>query len=196
MRKKKSPADVVLFHNHCVVLGIDPGKKAGAAVTYDDRLLMSQAVRDKPLERARVVATAFGCAKTIADAIGEEVHGVLVVERFGAGAGAFGRFGARTRDGIAARAGAWMEAWELGGGKKKHIVRVFPQTWRSPVLGRGQGSAVLMKELAKIYVVGRYGLCIEDDNEAEAICIATWAASAFEVGLVVGTRTHTIVGEP
>lgn len=167
-----------------MILAIDPGKKAGAAIFFRGKLLEHRAVSDKPAERALWVDTAIKAAVT------QEVPVVMVIERFGAGAGAKGHFSSRTRDGIAARVGAWIEAWRIAGQSPARIVRVYPQTWRLPVLGRGAGETEQMKMLARLYVGGRYEIesADLDDNEAEAVCIGIWATTAGVVRKVCGTR--------
>ena len=162
--------------NPCVILAIDPGEKSGAALMLLGKLIFSTAVKDSPEARAFVVKLAMDAAE---GAGGLPVR--VVIEKFGAGMGAHGHFGARTLAGIERRVGAWRESAQLAGVKLTEIVRVYPQTWRSRVLGKGSGSSESMKALARVYVAKRFDIESPSEDEAEAICIAVWATTAPEI---------------
>ena len=167
-----------------VVLAIDPGAESGAAVMLLGKLVCSVAVADKPEARAFAVGLATGTAERTGLPL------LVVIEKFGAGAGARGTFGARTLAGIERRVGAWVEASKVAGVPQRHITRVLPQTWRSRVLGKGGGPSETLKALARVYASRRFTIVATSDDEYEAICIAVWATTAPEVAKMLGKREY------
>ena len=154
-----------------LVLGIDPGRKSGAAlVAADGHTVVLKGlwqVRDSPDGRDAVVreALAFGTP-------------AVYIEKFGAGIGAGGFFGARTLAGIERNVGAWEDALIRAGLRVSG--RVLPQSWRKAVLGTAGGGSVVLKRLAVDYVNVRFGMEQRKidltADVAEAVCIALWGA--------------------
>lgn len=163
----------LIRYPEAVGISIDPGQKSGAALVIQRRagfvfqVVFAETVKDDPsaynavAERARAVATAEGLPL------------MAIVERAPPGMGK--RFSARTRDGMAQRAGAWVSALRAHGKvPQSQILRVYPAQWRKPVLGIGMGETRFMKALAQTYVRSRYKLLELGDDAAEALVQATY----------------------
>ena len=96
--------------------------------------------------------------------------------------------------------GAWAQAIaSAAGDTQPPIVRVYVATWRAalglrPVVDatvrakpERDRSRAAWKRSAVLAVLGRYGLTVQDD-EAEAICLATWGAHSAEVAAVLAPK--------
>jgi hypothetical protein len=72
--------------------------------------------------------------------------------------------------------GRWREQLELAGVPLSHFLMVEPRVWRKAVFGGGASSMGTdqAKALAVSWSSQLCGRRIEDDNEAEAVAIASW----------------------
>lgn len=87
----------------------------------------------------------------------------------------------------------WREVWADCGGVRKRVVRVWPASWRSTVLGRGNGNkdreeVRKVEKRAALHLVVNYGYSPAPEDlalgpdESPAICVGRWATHAGEVG--------------
>lgn len=179
-------------HN-AVMLGVDPGQRAGWAVMYMGELVVHGCVRDTRKDavamRDRAVKYALDVAEGASIGQGAPVPVMVAIEKFGHGMGARGVFGSRTLAGIERNVGSWVDAAIRAGIPRGRIVRVFPQTWRYAVLGRGNGSHEQMAALATSYVITRFDLAdAPSEDECAAIGIACWMLRAKEVEAAMPKR--------
>ena len=154
------------------ILSIDPARTSGWAVYSFGRCIASGTTKTHD-ERCGAIAI----AQAEESRSGRKL--VVVAEKWTAG-GAFG--GARTMGGLGAQWGMWQAALESCSVPNSRIVRVYPQTWRSGVLGghqRGVKSAEWALRAAKRAEVETGHIC--SDDEAEAVCIGAWALRADAV---------------
>ena len=91
-----------------------------------------------------------------------------------------GRAGAPERStasilGQGAAQGRWDEVLDMLGHPSALRDDVEPRTWRARVLGRGTGSTEQLKHLACTWATQRVCKPIEDPDEAEGICICSFA---------------------
>lgn len=76
----------------------------------------------------------------------------------------------------------WQRAWQRAGAKRKLCVDVYPQSWRSQVLGITTGPMLERAELMRgSHVAGKD---IQSRDEAAAVLIGEWASRASAVGLL------------
>jgi hypothetical protein len=73
--------------------------------------------------------------------------------------------------------GWWVQEFARYGHPELLRLRVTSEDWRIRVLGvRNSLGTERLKEVAKQWAAGRARHALEDDNEAEAIALASWAA--------------------
>ena len=166
------------------ILAIDPGTTSGWAVYSIDRCIASGTATTHD---QRVLAIEIAQAEESRS----KQKLIVVAEKWTAG-GAFG--GARTMGGLGAQWGMWQAALESRDVPKARIVRVYPQTWRSKVLGghqRGVKSAEWALRAAKRAEMETGHPC--SDDEAEAVCVGAWALRAEAVRDKAPSRRRTLV---
>ena len=175
--KKHAPAS---YDAHpCVVLAIDPGKVSGWAVLARGVLTASGTARTH-VDRRDAVSSATRTAHEASLPV------IVVGEQWTPG----GKFaGARTMAGLGAQWGLWQAAFEELAVPKRRVLRVHTQTWRAAILGGGFGVKTAEWDArAQRRASQTAGVHVDDDNEADAICIGLWAARAAKVGDVVPKR--------
>lgn len=159
-----------------IILGVDPAKVSGwcllAATQGNAAHLTSGTARSQQDREAVAVRLAALTAQ-------HECPCVVAAETWGA----YGRFGgARTQRGLGEAWGMWRAELDRVGIPARRVVRVYPVQWRAAVLGMGGKGATsdVVRVRARAYAHERYGWTCATDDEAEAICIATWAIGARE----------------
>lgn len=162
----------------CVILGVDAGKEWGAAIFSEDELYGKACSADMEIEEL------VSCAYDLA--VARSLRLVICAEKWAP----FGqRMTAKTVAGLNERFGRWLEEIERLPPRKPttKIVRFYPQTWRSRVLGGSAENSAAWKQRAVAYVKARWHIDV-DHNTAEAICIAYCGSLAPEVAAVLGKR--------
>lgn len=92
--------------------------------------------------------------------------------------------------GLGAARGRWEEALDRRGHPELMRLSVEPKAWRARVLGLALGaSRERCKHAALEWASAALYKPIADDNEAEAICIASWGA-LDGVSVLEGRRRH------
>lgn len=159
-----------------VILAIDPGARGGWCVVSPGGTRMSGDAKSAE-ERAGAIVHARALAAL------NEAPIVAVVEKWTAG----GARGHAQWVGIGAARGRWLEALELGGVTR--IVDVYPQRWRTLLAGLPRRTGEQAK--ASALLVAR-GLMQREcgPDEAEAVCIAAWAARSPEVAAMAAKKTR------
>lgn len=77
---------------------------------------------------------------------------------------------------------AWQWALETAGVHAKRIVRVYPQTWRAAVLGRGNLRTEEARRLSVEHAMRRCHMETEPGHdEAAAVCMLVWAIHSSDV---------------
>lgn len=71
--------------------------------------------------------------------------------------------------------GRWLEQLELLGHPRSWVAGVTMDAWRRLTIGNGGGTDAIKKR-AKLFASALVNATIDDDNVAEAIIIARWAA--------------------
>lgn len=157
---------------HCI-LAIDAGETSGwgigwhGAGTPDGVRILSGETH--PRDAARVIELAKNTAA---------LFPLIVVgerwTRHGMQAESYG--------GLVAAWKAWTWALEAAGHHARHIVRVYPQTWRAAVLGRGNYPTEQARKVSIAVAKGRWKLDREPGHdEAAALCMLMWGMHAPEV---------------
>lgn len=167
-------------HN-CAILAVDPGDTSGWS-TWIDGKLYDSGTCDSPYEGSPfcLVSQAIHAAGGLPKNGGKTL--VMVIERpFRV------RFANQTSIGAVDK--IWRVAAEQCGLK---IVRVYPSTWRSRVLGgrwaNAKRDAVRVQEQA--FVEHQYGIKNVHPDEAPAILIGKWGTTAGEVGAKLPKRAR------
>lgn len=149
------------------ILAIDAGALSGWALGINGFRVDSGETH--PLEAAKVV-------ERVVKAAGERAL-IVVGERWtrhGMHAEAYG--------GLIAAWKAWTWALEAAGHHPKRVVRVYPQSWRAAVLGRGNLRTEEARKLSIAVARGRWKLEREPGHdEAAALCMLMWGMHAPEV---------------
>lgn len=157
-----------------LILAIDPGRKAGAALFLRGVLIDSWQV--KPGGEAAVVAEA------IVRAEGEPI--VVVRENWSLGGRRGEGSASHQHIGMLAGLGAAWGRWDgalLGAGiPTSRVVKVYARTWQASVIS---GRALTRAETLRIAVNRARAIAHRDvgEDEAVAICIGLWATKAPEV---------------
>lgn len=86
--------------------------------------------------------------------------------------------------------GRWLERAASAGIPEAQIVHVEPPTWRAVLAGMPRRSGEQAKASAVQLVRMRFSNQVEDENEAEAVCIALWAQHAPEVSQALATAAR------
>lgn len=172
-KKPKRPPTVA--PHAAVILAIDPGAKAGAAIFVRDRLVAHFAVFGAEGRRDAVEQAQLSAANL-------QLPLAVVAERWATG-GPFTN--PRTMAALGAAWGAWREALELAGVNVKKVVRVYPQTWHAVTVG---GRMTRDKTRLVEWVRQRYGVEPASEDAAAAIGIGCWATHAAKVGDVLPKR--------
>lgn len=182
-RAKKPKPKMVYSPNRCVVLAIDPGAKAGAAISLPGKIVSAYAALTG--YEHNIVEMAIDLAANT------ELPLVVVREtwtmgRFGKGES---RMNPATLAGLATAWGRWEGALLSRGIKKKQIVKVNAQTWKARTIGcvfgrtsKGDKAAAVQRSAA--IFSGR----IPSEDAADAICIAEWSWHAGEVEEAIPKR--------
>ena len=165
-----------------VIVGIDQAARSGWAVHSGGQVRASGVARSAR-ERLEVVQAALSAAggDTRLLLIVLEDHGKMPLSRrtqYDAATKHAPSRNAATILGMGDARGRWREQFELVGVPLSHFVLVEPRTWRLAVFGRGAPSmgTEAAKELAVRWASQVRGEPIADDNEAEAIAMASWGA--------------------
>ena len=90
--------------------------------------------------------------------------------------------------GLCATWGVWKYAIDNNGIKKKNLIRVYPQTWRTWSLGRKGIKREMLKKISINVASALVGAQVESDNAADAINISRWAQCCWNVGGKVPRR--------
>lgn len=178
MKRPKPPASLV--PHECVILAIDPGAKAGAAILVRGRVTFVIPV--KPGGEAEVVRLALGTATRV------DLPLVVVGEKWTTGGrrqgeGTHGHINMLVGLGVAW--GRWDLALRDACVPRSKVVRVLPRTWQSKVLDgrvlkrkRAEERAIAVAEAAGAANVDGSPLT---PDQAAAVCIGLWGAKAGEV---------------
>jgi len=168
----------------CVVLGVDPGAKAGWSIWLRGKLV-AHGTAGVDLDRILEVLHQ-------ADDLAREDGCPLVVlgESWGRG----GRMNPETAAGMGASWGPWeygARSKRLGIGlSKARVVRVDQRTWRTDTFDAGFGrTRKAWKELAVIRVQAMLKECVTEDR-AEAILIGRWGTHGGIVGSALPKRVR------
>jgi hypothetical protein len=164
------------------VLGIDQAVCSGWALHADGRIVAS-GLASTAQERANVVVHALQLAAPRSLLVVLEDHGKMPLMRntqFDSWAKQAPTRNAATLVGMGDARGRWREQLELAGVPMSHVLYVEPKVWRRAVLGRGAASlgTQAAKQLAVSWASKACGRTVTDDNEAEAVAIASWGAVA------------------
>lgn len=149
------------------IIAIDPGERSGFAILDPSGMWVAWGCStDSRNSRDPIVRSAGDC--------------VAVVETWTLQ----GPWNRSAVLGLAESAGRWIDTFREFG---IEVVRVLPQSWKGSVLagnpvGRKRGDA---KRLSRERASRAVGRPVEDDNAADAICIALWAQHAREVAELV-----------
>jgi hypothetical protein len=171
-RKNKTYINV-RYLNEVVILAVDPATKSGWCIwspdgyhSYGEANVYSESGRiESIVNEALALAT-------------EKNLPLFVVAEKWTSHG----LGNQAYAGLCATWGIWKWAIDRAGIKKKNVVRVFPQTWRTWTLGRG-GLRREQLKMISINVASRLvGETVDSDNTADAINIARWAQYCWNVG--------------
>lgn len=153
-----------------IVLGLDPARTSGWCIMgpgpsghAPEYIGSASSARD----RADVVGLAMRYAVASADRL------AVVYEHHTVGGGA--RWTPDTMMGMGEARGRWLEALELAGVPRSHIVGVTPATWRKATLPRCGRDRAALKAAALLSCKAR-GWPVASDDEAEACLIALWGA--------------------
>lgn len=142
----------------------------------------------KPISTDRYTSlrpVAHGVARNHADRVAvlevvqrEVVHlsGLLVMFEDHSGIPASKGWGTPTLLGMGAARQAWATALDFLAHMHSRRADVAPDVWRKRVLGTASGGKDACKLRAILWASARVERDISDDNEAEAIAIAEWAA--------------------
>lgn len=174
-RGKLVPMDSKRPHS-AVILAIDTATNSGWALFRRGQWLESGELQVSQADQIRTViiaALGYGRASAIPVCIVLEKPPNTPFHSF-----------ASTAKLIAAR-DAWETAWaELAKPErqKNHHVRVYPQTWRSRVLGKTSGPELPELERSNAMLVTNRE---PGPDEAAAVCIGVWACTAGEVAKVL-----------
>ena len=164
-----------------VVLGVDQAACSGAAIHAGGRVVASGVTRNAR-ERREAVTLALGLAGDPRGLLVVlEDHGKMPLTRLAQFSAETGEPPSRNADvivGMGDARGRWREQLELAGVPLNHFLLVEPRTWRQAVFGRGAHAlgTDAAKALALQWASQVRGERVADDNEAEAIAIATWGA--------------------
>lgn len=178
-----------------VILAIDAGAVSGHALTAPENgkhALLDSGYCGDADERSQV------CEDAWLSADARDLPLVVVAEDWPSGA-----FPNATAYGSVRESwGAWRQALEAAlGDEPLRLVRVHVGTWRGalglrPVVDatvrakpERDRSRAAWKRSAVLAVSARFGMMCSDD-EAEAICIATWGAHSAEVAAVLAPKTR------
>lgn len=171
------------------VLGIDQAARSGWAIacvggSFSHPMLVEHGVATTAKERRTVVEHAL--AQAGGDARGLlvmfEDHAKMPLTRLTQ----YDHQTSRRRRGAPERStasilgqgesrGWWNEQLNLVEHPTRLRDAVEPRTWRARVLGSSRGDTAALKEAAKRFASARLRTTIDDDNEAEGICICTFA---------------------
>lgn len=166
-REKKRKRPPALQPHPCVILGIDPGKNAGAAFFARGKFIAARAV----VSRQGRIDAVNRAAELAAE---HELPLLVVAEKWSRG----GPF-AWMVPGLSAQWGKWLEVLEEVGIKPSRIVRVFPQTWYAAVI---RGRLNRDKTLLVKSIEARFGVKVESVDAACAVAMGFWGSYAAEVG--------------
>lgn len=163
-----------------IILAVDTATNSGWSLWKHGKMLDSGAHKianagESYVDLANICRQALGHCE---DA--RCLDGVLVLER------PFGGSNSGTLMALGVAHRLWRDAWDCAGGGARRIVRVYPVTWRSKILGVTRGIEVRLRELEQ---AARFAHHLGDrqatPDEAAAICIGKWACHAGEVGRVL-----------
>lgn len=148
-----------------VILAIDPGTRAGYCVTLRGAYEASGSV-ERGGEAVPVEAAAYLAER-------EALPLLVVAEKWSPG-GAFA--GLRTMISLGAAWGRWEGALLAAAVPMSRIVRVYPATWRAAVGIRPGTRREAIDAHVSAYARAYAGETMTTDDEADAVCIAAWAA--------------------
>jgi len=162
--------------HQCVILAVDPATETGYCVMFLGEVQCSGSFTTH--------ANSIVCAIEYALMQPEDVPVVLVLEK------PFARNPETSATLLGIRR-QWIGIWRhrmRGLGHAGKVANVYPQTWRSRVLGVTTGEDVERGEFSVARsLVYPPGASVTRD-EAAAICIAKWGSTAGEVAKVIPKR--------
>ena len=161
----------------CVTMGIDPGRRWGAAIVdLDGSAEVEWTSRRQAVDRAVETAAA------------RDYPIIVAIERTLRG-GPFG--GVRTQVGVAEHVGRWLGLLEDAGVPTRHVLRVANQTWHSAIIG----GRMERDKARRIRVMqARFpGVALGPDS-ADALGMAAWARCAPEALAAIGARRLKALG--
>lgn len=151
-----------------IILSIDPGAISGWCI-WDSEKGYIESGFGKPQKIALDVVDRF------VELTSDDCDKIVAIEKWTAG----GWMSHKTLIGMGKNLAPWEMALEARRVPAKAIVRVYPQQWRSKVLGRRVGAKGDVLK-AHAVMVGKHLLGMQrsellDHNQAEAVCISRWA---------------------
>lgn len=181
----RPPIPQAFAPHDALILAIDPGKAAGAAIIDSGRpgitVVLAEAV--KPGDEADIVDLAM----TRARAEGRVL--MVVREKWQAGGH---RMTPSMLAGLGAAWGRWEAALLASGYPLSRVVRVYPSTWKARTIGAPRGDkSQASKTRAKYFAERLLGKPLESHDAADAVCIGVWASRAVEVGEKIPKRRTT-----
>lgn len=156
------------------LLAIDPAKISGWAI-FIDGIHHSSGHAITYVDRADAIHVATCCASVASLPL------IIIAESwtFG-GSGNDPRATASMQAGLQAQWGMWKLAIEEADTRCK-VVRVNSRRWQSQVLTGYRSTSEQLKRLARLTASRLAGHAVEEENEADAICIGYYGTRADEV---------------
>lgn len=160
-----------------IILGIDQAATSGWCIVERDaggilgrHRALDHGTCRRAIERREIIARAVAVAQG-PDRL------VAVYEQHGVGRSE--RWTPATMIGVGDSRGRWLEALELADVPRRHCIGVPPAEWRRAMIGPRRLDRAQWKAQAVLSCRGR-GVTVTDDDEAEAVLIALWAASCSD----------------
>lgn len=163
-----------------IVLGIDQARRSGWAVHDGRKIVQSGFVYNTPgmigvVELVKAHAGSGGISSVLV--VYEDHSGIPLHAKTRFQGGQAPTRNTATILGMGAAWGRWETALDLAGHNPRLRICVAPADWRLRVLGLvPSASTERCKATAKAWASQAVQGNVEDDNEAEAIAIASWGA--------------------
>lgn len=181
-RRKRTPPPYTM-DLPCVMLVVDPGSKCNSGVSL---WVHGEPERWGVVDVRDVLEPMAWCQAAIETGAKNDLHVVLVTERWGAG-GPIGQAAMGTL--IGARM-MWETLAQKAGIAKCRCVRLHTATWRGAVFRRPMLTTEDAKRMARRHANLRYGIRLDEGEHdiAESIAIGTCAARSRIVGATLPKR--------
>ena len=167
----------------CVILAVDPGDASGWSIWTNGGYKASGILE---AHQRDAIPRVIEMLSEYAEDAGSPP--VMVRER---------PFSART---IGPAWGMWDAAWERAFGNRRKVVKVWPSTWMSRVLGvstKAGKEAIRGRSIQTartIQALAGQSMRETTHDEAAAVCIGRWGTHAGEVGKALGKRAMKAAG--